>query len=316
VGPAYFFALRRAFVLTVGSEAIGLLPIALGFVSLVAAWRARPLWDRSDKTRRTALAWLLGVSLGFVSLAIPLQLEKEWITVGWAIEGVALIALFRRLNHPGLKYVGLAHLAVVTARLIANPGVLDYHPTSSLPILNWIAYTYGIPALCLLGAWKLLRDVEVDYFTDLERSIYSSGRDKPPVPLGSRGAALAAIVVIFAWLNLAIIDAYSKGPELEIVLEHMPARDLTMSLAWALYALVLLALGMKRSNAGLRWASLALVLITAGKVFLYDLAHLGDLYRVASLVGLALSLILISIAYQRFVFGKPTTSGKSTPRSP
>jgi uncharacterized membrane protein len=96
----------------------------------------------------------------------------------------------------------------------------------------------------------------------------------------------------------------------------MPARDLTMSLAWALYALGLLALGMKRSNAGLRWASLGLVLATVGKVFLYDLAHLGDLYRVASLVGLALSLILISIAYQRFVFGKPGTSGKPTPRSP
>ncbi|HZF51586.1 MAG TPA: DUF2339 domain-containing protein [Polyangiaceae bacterium] len=309
-GPAYFFGLRRAFLITAGSEVIGLLPIALGFVSLAAAWRARPLWDRSDPTRRTALAWLLGVTLGFVSLAVPLQLEKEWITVGWAIEGAALIALFRRLNHPGLKYVGLAHLAVVTARLIANPGVLDYHPTSSLPVLNWIAYTYGIPALCLLAAWKMLRDIEVPRLTDLERPIYGK-----PIPIGARGAALAAIVVLFAWLNLAILDAFARGPELEIALEHMPARDLTMSLAWALYALALLALGMKRANAGLRWASLALVLVTAGKVFLYDLAHLGDLYRVASLVGLALSLILISIAYQRFVFGKPQMGAKPTPRS-
>ncbi|HLM75275.1 MAG TPA: DUF2339 domain-containing protein, partial [Polyangiaceae bacterium] len=315
-GPVYFFALRRAFGLTIGNEAIGLLPIALGFVTLIAAWRARPLWDRSDVTRRTALAWLLGVSLAAVSLAVPLQLEKEWITVGWAIEGGALLALFRRLNHPGLKYVGLAHLAVVTARLIANPGVLEYHPTASLPILNWIAYTYGVPALCLLAAWKMLRDIEVDRLTDIERSIYG---DKKHIPLGARGAALAAIIVVFAWLNLTIIDAFSKGPTLEIVLEHMPARDLTMSLAWALYALGLLALGMKRANAPLRYASLALVLATAGKVFLYDLAHLGDLYRVASLVGLALSLILISIAYQRFVFGKPGTSDKKdtkTPRSP
>ena len=38
------------------------------------------------------------------------------------------------------------------------------------------------------------------------------------------------------------------------------------------------------------------------KVFLYDLAGLEDLYRVASLAGLALSLLLVSLAYQRFVF--------------
>jgi uncharacterized membrane protein len=48
--------------------------------------------------------------------------------------------------------------------------------------------------------------------------------------------------------------------------------------------------------------SLGLFLITIAKVFLYDLGELHDLYRVASLLGLALSLIAVSLAYQRFVF--------------
>ena len=61
---------------------------------------------------------------------------------------------------------------------------------------------------------------------------------------------------------------------------------------------------MARRSAALRWTSLALIIVTIGKVFLYDLSHLHDLYRVMSLVGLALSLILISLAYQRFVFGR------------
>ena len=43
------------------------------------------------------------------------------------------------------------------------------------------------------------------------------------------------------------------------------------------------------------------MLLTVGKVFLYDLGELRDLYRVASLFGLAVSLILVSLAYQRFV---------------
>ena len=50
-------------------------------------------------------------------------------------------------------------------------------------------------------------------------------------------------------------------------------------------------------------------MLTIGKVFLYDLGELKDLYRVASLVGLAFSLILVSLAYQRFVFRRrPATS--------
>ena len=39
-----------------------------------------------------------------------------------------------------------------------------------------------------------------------------------------------------------------------------------------------------------------------GKVFLHDLGELEDLYRVGSLVGLAVSLIVVSLVYQRFVF--------------
>ena len=31
------------------------------------------------------------MALGFVSVSISLQLEKEWITIGWALEGVAVI---------------------------------------------------------------------------------------------------------------------------------------------------------------------------------------------------------------------------------
>jgi uncharacterized membrane protein len=50
--------------------------------------------------------------------------------------------------------------------------------------------------------------------------------------------------------------------------------------------------------------------LTIGKVFLHDLGELEDLYRVASLVGLALSLILVSLAYQRFVFRKGSSEGK------
>ncbi len=276
--------------------------------TLGAGASARNVWEPSSQVRRSALAWLLGVTVAFVSLAVPLQLENEWVTAGWALEGVALLALWRRLDHAGLEHVGAVHLGVVTLRLVANPYVLDYHPRADWPVFNWLAYTYWIPALALLGAWYLLRELEGRRLRSWELAV-NPGRAE----IGALSTAAASVVVIFLWINLTVIDAFSSGPDLRLVVDRLPARDLTLSLSWALYALILLAVGMVRGSAALRWTSLALMIITLGKAFLYDLANLEDLYRVASLVGLAFSLILISLAYQRFVFGKRGASGAAKP---
>jgi uncharacterized membrane protein len=108
-------------------------------------------------------------------------------------------------------------------------------------------------------------------------------------------------------VNLTIFDAFSAGRMIDISFERLAARDLTLSFAWAVFALSLLGLAFRTKTQALRWTSLAFLLLTIGKVFLHDLGELEDLYRVASLVGLALSLLLVSIAYQRFVFSDSET---------
>ena len=121
-------------------------------------------------------------------------------------------------------------------------------------------------------------------------------------PVGACG--LAAILVSFVWINLTVLDVFSTGRDIDFSFERMAARDLTLSFAWALFALTLLGVGFRTRIRPLRWVSLAFLLVTIGKVFLYDLGELEDFYRVASLVGLALSLILVSLTYQRFVFSR------------
>jgi uncharacterized membrane protein len=66
---------------------------------------------------------------------------------------------------------------------------------------------------------------------------------------------------------------------------------------------------MRRKQSGLRWASLVLLVIVIGKLFLFDLSELQGLYRVASFLGLAVSLLLVSFGYQRFVFAKARAPG-------
>lgn len=304
-GPAWFLALKHLFELRFGSDFIGLLPLGLAALSLLAVLRARTLWSGTASQRTAALAWFAAVALGFTTVAIPLQLEREWITLGWALEGVAVIVLWTRLDHPGLKYFGLALLAAVTVRLVVNPAVLGYYPRPSWRIVNWLLYTYLVPAAALLAASRVLVRHELERARPWERArLYARGW-----PLGALAAGFAGLVVVFVWINLAIADWFSTGPNLVVSFERLPARDLTTSIAWALYALVLLGVGMAWRSIGLRWVSLGLLLVTIAKVFLYDLGELRDLYRVASLLGLAISLILVSLAYQRFVFRSPTVGG-------
>ena len=52
----------------------------------------------------------------------------------------------------------------------------------------------------------------------------------------------------------------------------------------------------------LRYASLAVLLLAIGKVFLFDTAALDGLFRVASFLGLGLTLMALGFVYQRFVF--------------
>jgi uncharacterized membrane protein len=300
----WFPSLKRLYELRFGDASIGLLPLLLAGVALAAAYRSRGLWAAGDPNLRRNLAWFAAVALAFASVAIPLQLDKQWITIGWALEGAAVMVLWRQLDHPGLKYFGLLLLTAVTVRLVANPAVLGYSAHSGWPVLNWLAYTYLVPAACLVGAALVLQPLEVARALEVERPLYARGW-----AVGSAGCGLAAVAVVFVWINLTVFDAFSRGAPLSISFERMPARDLTLSLAWALYALLLLGIGMARRSQGLRWISLAFLVLTIGKVFLYDLGELKDLYRVASLLGLAISLILVSLAYQRFVFGRAPEPG-------
>jgi uncharacterized membrane protein len=302
-GPLWFFPMRRTWVVWQGRSAIGLLPLALGGIALLATYGVRRTRALPEPARRSATVAFSAVAICFASIAIALQLEKSWITVGWALEGAALVWLWRRLDHPGLKWFGLAHLGAAAFRLVPTAVLLGSYPRSGTPIVNWLLYTYLVPAAAMFAAAWLLAPDEAARARPSEREIYAKGR-----AVGSIVASIAGIFTVFVWINLAIADWFADGPRLTLEFGRAPARDLTVSIAWALYALILLGFGMARARTGLRWLSLGFLLVTIAKVFLYDLGELRDLYRVLSLVGLALSLLLVSVLYQRFVFRSPAAS--------
>jgi uncharacterized membrane protein len=297
--PAWLLSAKWLYEQELSRASIGVVPLVLGTVPLAAAAIVRSRWRSDSPIRATALTWYSAVALSAVSVAIPIQLERQWITIGWALNGAALIALWRRVDRPGLKYFGFGLLAAATVRLVANPAVLSYADRGSWPVLNWLLYTYLVPAAALLAGRALLDPVEVPRLRAWER------RHQGDRPMLTLGCGVAAAAVVFVWINLAIADFFSTSSTLTLSFERMPARDLTTSIAWTLYGLSLLALGIRGRSLTLRWLSLLIFLATIAKVFLHDLGELRDLYRVASLAGLAISLIIVSVVYQRFVLRPP-----------
>ncbi len=122
---------------------------ALG--AIVYALLAWPLLRKRERLGDAPLAAMLVAASAFVSLAVPFELEREWLAAGWAVEVLALVALAGRLRVATLRPMALLLAAAVSVRLLLNPYVLEY-PIGSLPVFNWLLYGYGVPLLAFAGA--------------------------------------------------------------------------------------------------------------------------------------------------------------------
>ena len=87
---------------------------------------------------------------------------------------------------------------------------------------------------------------------------------------------------------------------------------MTYSIAWAMFALILLVVGIWRKIPGARYSALGLLSVTILKLFFHDLARLNQLYRIGALIGVAVIAMLASFAYQRFF---AATAKKEEPKN-
>ncbi|MEP6821024.1 MAG: DUF2339 domain-containing protein, partial [Chthoniobacterales bacterium] len=284
-GFLHFWLVAELIVTAYPAFRNGLLPAAFavpylfGLFYLIAKRRIAP---SSGDAR---LAWQGGAALLFLSLIFPVQFDREWVTLGWAVEGLALLILFRLVPNKGLRLIGAGLLVLAFIRLALNPAVLEYHPRSGTLIWNWYLYAYGISCLCLLGGAYAVRSYRD---TPLDRAI--------PRLLYVLGAILS-----FLLLNIEIADYFSVGPTLTFSFEGNFARDMSYSIAWALFAFALLLVGMRQKTKWVRYTGMGLLLVTLAKLFLHDFANLGQLYRIGAFIGVAIILIVASFVYQRFL---------------
>lgn len=258
--------------------------LTLAMVALAAAHLAaeRALPRKSTSGALIARVLFAGLALTFITLTIPVRLEGRWITMGWAVEGAILIWSGLRIRIGALRGAGFVLLGIALARLAIFP-----IPARQF-LFNARFAAFAVCVACLLLAYWFART-----------SGTTLGESESKVFLG---AAIITNIYALAALSLEIWDLFGRMPSLGI--DRGLAQQLALSLFWLIYALALLAGGVWKKSAAVRWQALTLLGGVIGKVFLFDLSFLERFYRIVSFILLGLALLLISFYYQRHWAGQ------------
>ena len=224
-----------------------------------------------------------------LTLAIGLQWTGAPLTVAWSLEGLALLLLCGKFPLPRLAWTGFFLLAFLFVRNGLSQAFVQLDPAGMQALRTMFA---TMVFCCMAGAWWVQKKV-----TPRLPGGRSSGLRVLVAALNIFGA-----ILLFIWMNTEISCGFAAPGDRPLMIQFgsSVAQDLTISIAWSLFALGLIATGFDIRSSRVRMAGLALLGITLLKVVCYDISSLGQLYRVGALVGLAAIVLISSFLYQKF----------------
>ena len=272
-----------------------------------------------------------GILIGVASILNRSVRDDEFVTV---LETGAIVltavAIFKFVH---IGFSGSASSAALLVRSIGNDCLLAF-AAIILPIAN--AVGRRAPALVavviscfvlvrivcfdfvlenplwshqIVGAWPLFNALLLAYALPAMATIVIarqySGRESETFSWASE---IAAFVLFFAYLSLNVRQVFS-GTDLGAVAIGS-AEVYSYSALWLACGVALLFVAVLRKDVVMRIVSLVVLLLTVGKVFLYDASALGGLWRVVSFLGLGLCLLALSWFYSRFVFTTADASSR------
>jgi uncharacterized membrane protein len=260
-----------------------LLALFYGGVAYIALKRS------ADNVRLSFVA--LVIALVLVTTAIPVQLgNTAWTTIVWAAEGAFLIWLSFTLRMPQLRWYSYVVFFTMAMRLLFFDTAVDIG--TFRPVINerFLAFLVSIAAL-YVGGYFLLRE---------RKSL-------------RQGWVVAAIFLVAAnffslWLLSAeVLNSFDNRiatlmatGDFSALRSLRSAQSLSLTTVWAVYAVILLVVGITKRWRLVRLGALALLIVAIGKVFVYDVFTLELGYRIIAFVGLGLLLLASAYLYQRY----------------
>lgn len=215
-----------------------------------------------DDARPAQLA--LAVTVTFLTLAVPIQFSGFHITIAWALEGAALAWLSGRFGSLRMNIGATVVLLLVILRLF----------TIDAAIAHGRFLTFAVSAAALFASAK--------FFSDRAQALtaYVAGHF---VALCGLGIELLA----------GIQRTVAKNSQFE-------TGTVALSILMALYALMLVTIGVAAKSAINRMMGLILMALVVIKLYLVDVWELGFLFRIVAFLGLGILLLAVSYLYSRF----------------
>lgn len=212
--------------------------------------------------------WLLNYSLLFMTLLSVLNIMnfKNHINT-------KLILIINSVLILNFLSVGLIQLAELREQFLSNESLFPIDSS-----FLYIRYISLVLLICLLIISKKI----------------SNSTDNRPT-----NKQISVIFELFFYFVLLVLSTAELIAWLEIA-RFADSYKLATSIIWALYALLLVSLGIWRHKKHLRWAAIVLFTVTLFKLFLYDLSHLATIPKTMVFVSIGLLLLGFSYLYNRF----------------
>ena len=234
-------------------------------------------------------AFLVAANL-FLTVGFATQAPGHWIALTWTGEALVLMAVSLRLGLIELRLFSLGLLAIVVVRLLAFD-TFNVDSETFRPMINqrFLSFTGGIAGMYLsaLMLWRWGDRQPHSWWVPLSRFGWPS--------------LLAIASFLTLWILSAEIIASVESGFVSVPRPYQgDLISLALSLLWAVYAAVLLVLGMVKRWTRVRQAGLALMAIPVIKLFVFDVFALEQGYRVAAFVGLGALMLAGGYLYQRY----------------
>lgn len=216
---------------------------------------------------------------GFLTLAVPLQFNREWITISWAVLTLVLVMLSFRLKENVIRIVSSAVGVIALARILFYDS-WQLNPIDLNNILNSTRLFAFASAIIIFYVIAYLYYKNREAFEDYETYVVYVN--------GAYAIAATLLTTVIIWLE--IWDTTLA----------INAKKLWTSLAFILQAIIILGFGFSAKIKLFRLMGLILFGLAILKVFLYDLSNLEMGYRIISFIVLGIIALLGAFLYNKY----------------
>jgi uncharacterized membrane protein len=250
-----YFSTSYALLEDAHRDLLGAFALVVAIFYALLAYTARA-YHREDRLLASAY---VGAAATFVAIAIAIQFNQHWVTIGWAAEGLALTWLGLRTQERAPRYLALLaftlaieHWFAVDLQDFAFPNVESF-----VPLLNARAVSCAALVGALAATNHLYRRRAEAVDKD-EREIIASV------------LVLAANALALTLLTVDVSDYFSRRAQNSPAASLDNTRQLALTLIWTLYAAFALAFGVARRLIVLRIGALLVLFCAAVKLLAVD----------------------------------------------